>query len=52
MSVLKSSIFIMKCDFTSKLFSAEEYRMPEKYIKKCSASLVIKEIQIKATLRF
>jgi hypothetical protein len=26
--------------------------MPEKYLKKCSATLVIREMQIKTTLRF
>jgi hypothetical protein len=33
-------------------FSNEEVQMVSKYIKKCSPSLVIKEMQIKTTLRF
>jgi hypothetical protein len=36
----------------NKEFSTEEHRMAEKYLKKCSASLVIREMQIKTSLRF
>ena len=36
----------------NKEFSPEQYRMAEKHLKKCSASSIFREIQIKTTLRF
>jgi hypothetical protein len=36
----------------NKEFSPEEYRITEKHLKKCSASLIIREMQIKTSLRF
>jgi hypothetical protein len=37
---------------TNQDFITEEYPIAEKHLKKCSKSLVIREIQIKTTLRF
>jgi hypothetical protein len=39
-------------ELNKEFLSPEEYRMAEKHLKKCSGSLIIREMQIKTALRF
>jgi hypothetical protein len=49
----KSNNRIKKWDIElNKEFSTVEYRITEKHLKKCSTVLIIREMQIKTTLRF
>jgi len=51
---MESQITLLQkwCTELSKEFSTEEYWITEMHLKKCSISLVIREMQIKTILRF